>query len=114
MRGPRDDWFTDDGAAALLGRRRTTVDRDSNRVGMRLDGADAGAGRATTSCPARGSCRGAVQVPPSGQPVLFLADHPVTGGYPVIAVVVAADVAAGRAGPSRAARSASDPHVETP
>jgi allophanate hydrolase subunit 2 len=30
---------------------------------------------------------GALQVPPSGQPILFLADHPVTGGYPVIAVV---------------------------
>jgi allophanate hydrolase subunit 2 len=30
---------------------------------------------------------GAVQVPPSGQPILMLADHPVTGGYPVIAVL---------------------------
>jgi allophanate hydrolase subunit 2 len=37
---------------------------------------------------------GALQVPPSGQPVLFLADHPVTGGYPVIAVVTANDVSA--------------------
>ena len=36
--------------------------------------------------------RGALQVPPSGLPVLFLADHPVTGGYPVVAVVVGADV----------------------
>jgi allophanate hydrolase subunit 2 len=35
---------------------------------------------------------GAVQVPAGGQPVLFLADHPVTGGYPVVAVVVEADV----------------------
>jgi allophanate hydrolase subunit 2 len=35
---------------------------------------------------------GALQVPPSGLPTLFLADHPVTGGYPVIAVVVGADV----------------------
>jgi allophanate hydrolase subunit 2 len=35
---------------------------------------------------------GAVQVPPSGQPVLFLADHPVTGGYPVIAVVLDGDI----------------------
>ena len=31
---------------------------------------------------------GALQVPPEGLPVLFLADHPITGGYPVIAVVV--------------------------
>ena len=30
---------------------------------------------------------GAVQVPPDGQPVVLLADHPVTGGYPVVAVV---------------------------
>ena len=35
---------------------------------------------------------GALQVPPSGQPILFLADHPVTGGYPVIAVVARADM----------------------
>ena len=28
----------------------------------------------------------------SGEPVLFLADHPVTGGYPVVAVVLDADV----------------------
>jgi allophanate hydrolase subunit 2 len=35
---------------------------------------------------------GAVQVPPSGQPIVFLADHPPTGGYPVIAVVLAADL----------------------
>ncbi len=37
---------------------------------------------------------GAVQVPPDGAPVLFLADHPVTGGYPVLAVVVTADLPA--------------------
>jgi allophanate hydrolase subunit 2 len=36
--------------------------------------------------------RGAVQVPPDGRPVVFGADHPVTGGYPVVAVVVDADV----------------------
>jgi allophanate hydrolase subunit 2 len=35
-----------------------------------------------------------VQVPPDGAPVLFLADHPVTGGYPVLAVVATADLAA--------------------
>jgi allophanate hydrolase subunit 2 len=36
--------------------------------------------------------RGAVQIPTSGKPVLFLADHPVTGGYPVVAYVVDGDV----------------------
>ena len=35
---------------------------------------------------------GAVQVPADGQPLVFLADHPTTGGYPVVAVVDDADV----------------------
>ena len=39
-----------------------------------------------------GVVRGSIQVPPGGEPVLFLADHPVTGGYPVAAVVVDEDV----------------------
>ena len=37
--------------------------------------------------PSEGMVEGAVQVPPDGQPIVMLADHPVTGGYPVIAVV---------------------------
>jgi allophanate hydrolase subunit 2 len=35
---------------------------------------------------------GAIQVPPDGQPVLFLADHPATGGYPVVGVVPTPDI----------------------
>ena len=42
--------------------------------------------------PSEGVVRGAIQVPPSGEPVVFLADHPVTGGYPVAAVVRDADL----------------------
>ncbi len=42
--------------------------------------------------PSEGLVRGAVQLPPDGQPVVFLNDHPTTGGYPVVAVVVGADV----------------------
>ena len=41
----------------------------------------------TDELPSEGLVRGAIQVPPSGQPVVFLADHPVTGGYPVAAVL---------------------------
>jgi allophanate hydrolase subunit 2 len=44
--------------------------------------------------PSEGLVPGALQVPPDGAPVLFLADHPVTGGYPVLAVVVTADLPA--------------------
>jgi allophanate hydrolase subunit 2 len=58
---------------------------------MRLEGRQlerAGSGE----LPTEGMVRGAIQVPPGGEPVLFLADHPVTGGYPVAAVVCDADV----------------------
>jgi allophanate hydrolase subunit 2 len=43
--------------------------------------------------PSEGLVRGAIQVPPDGDPVMMLADHPTTGGYPVIAVVHPDDVA---------------------
>ena len=59
----------------------------SNRVGMRLDGTPLQRSR-QGELPSEGTVAGAIQVPPEGLPVLFLADHPITGGYPVIGVVV--------------------------
>jgi len=88
--GPRADWFTADARAALLSG-AYDVTADSNRVGMRLSGPVLERAR-DDELPSEGMVCGALQVPPSGQPTLFLADHPVTGGYPVIAVVVPADV----------------------
>jgi biotin-dependent carboxylase-like uncharacterized protein len=88
--GPRRDWFSDRAWATLLGG-RLTVGNDSNRVGLRLDGEQLERVR-TDELPSEGMVRGALQVPASGQVVLFLADHPVTGGYPVIAYVVDDDV----------------------
>lgn len=83
--GPRADWFGDDGWVSLTGQ-SWTVTSDSNRVGLRLDGEPLQRTR-TGELPSEGMVRGALQVPPSGTPVLFLADHPVTGGYPVIGYV---------------------------
>jgi biotin-dependent carboxylase-like uncharacterized protein len=88
--GPRRDWFTAQAWQSLV-ERPWTVTSDSNRVGLRLQG-EALVRSRTDELPSEGLVRGALQVPPSGQPVLFLADHPVTGGYPVIAYVVDADV----------------------
>jgi biotin-dependent carboxylase-like uncharacterized protein len=88
VRGPRADRLAD--PDALTGTTWTASSR-SDRVGMRLEGGRlerAGSGE----LPTEGMVRGAVQVPPGGEPVLFLADHPVTGGYPVAAVVLDADV----------------------
>ena len=83
--GPRADWFGDD-ALAVLCRTTYSVSADSNRIGLRLDGPPLTRLR-THELPSEGMVLGAVQVPPSGTPVVFLADHPPTGGYPVVAVV---------------------------
>ncbi|MFD2092696.1 5-oxoprolinase subunit C family protein [Blastococcus deserti] len=83
--GPRADWFGEAGWAALTGQTWTVTD-ESNRVGLRLDGTPLERVRGG-ELPSEGMVRGALQVPPSGLPVLFLADHPVTGGYPVIGYV---------------------------
>ena len=88
VRGPRDGGLRD--ADALVLTQWTATER-SNRVGMRLAGGRL-EHRESGQLPSEATWRGAVQVPPSGEPVLFLADHPVTGGYPVVAVVIDADV----------------------
>ena len=83
--GPRRDWFSNDAWTTLLSS-PYTVSPDSNRVGLRLTGA-ALRRRRRDELPSEGLVRGALQIPPSAGPVLFLADHPVTGGYPVLAYV---------------------------
>ena len=84
--GPRTDWFTPE-AIARFAAQRWQVPPQSNRVGLRLAG-EVPLDRAITGeLPSEGTALGALQVPPSGQPVLFLADHPLTGGYPVIGCV---------------------------
>jgi len=90
--GPRADWLSPE-ARDLLTRVRWAVSADTNRVGVRLEGARLDRVR-TDELPPEGVVRGAVQVPPDGRPIVFLADHPVTGGYPVVAVVRGADLAA--------------------
>lgn len=88
--GPRADWFTP-AALGVLGRTRYETTSSSDRVGVRLAGPPLERSR-TDELPSEGMVEGAVQVPPDGHPVIFLADHPVTGGYPVIAVLHPDDV----------------------
>ena len=101
--GPRADWFTREGLAAFT-TRTYRVSPASNRIGRRTEGpalerAFAG------ELPSEGMVLGAVQVPPDGRPVVFLADHPTTGGYPVIAVVSTRDLpAAAQAAPGTPVR----------
>ena len=88
--GPREDWF-DPGDVSALRTRAYTVTAASNRVGARLEGEQLRWVR-ETQLRSEGIVPGAVQVPPSGRPIVLLADHPTTGGYPVIGVVPAADL----------------------
>jgi biotin-dependent carboxylase-like uncharacterized protein len=92
LSGPRRDWLAPAAWTALTGA-GWTVTADSDRVGLRLSGPRLERARGD-ELPSEGLVPGAVQVPPDGAPVLFLADHPVTGGYPVLAVVATADLAA--------------------
>ncbi|MGV9254819.1 5-oxoprolinase subunit C family protein [Streptomyces sp. NPDC003697] len=90
--GPRDDWFTP-GAVRTLTSRAYRVSPASNRIGLRTEGPVLQRAR-PGELPSEGLVLGSVQVPPDGRPVVFLADHPTTGGYPVIGVVRAADLPA--------------------
>lgn len=88
--GPRMAWFADPGA---LFRAAYAVSEHSNRVGLRLRGPRLERGEsASAELPSEGIVLGAVQVPASGEPVVFLHDHPTTGGYPVLAIVSADDL----------------------
>lgn len=86
--GPHADWF-DGGPDALCGADGFRVTPSSDRVALRLDGPRVVRvpARADAELPSAGLVPGAVQVPPDGLPVVFGVDHPVTGGYPVVAVV---------------------------
>ena len=84
LRGPRADWVAPAGWAALDGA-SYAVAADSDRIGLRLTGPVVA--RAAGELASEGIVLGGLQLPPSGQPLVFLADHPTTGGYPVVAVV---------------------------
>ncbi|MFE9992017.1 biotin-dependent carboxyltransferase family protein [Streptomyces sp. NPDC005381] len=90
--GPREDWFTGS-AVRTLTTRSYRVSSASNRIGLRTEG-PALERAVSGELPSEGMVLGAVQVPPDGRPVVFLADHPTTGGYPVIAVVRETDLPA--------------------
>lgn len=84
--GPRADWLADPDE---LYRRPWRVSALADRVGTRLEGEPLR--RAVTrELASEGVVTGSVQVPPSGHPVILGPDHPVTGGYPVVAVLTAA------------------------
>lgn len=91
--GPRLDWFTSE-AASELAKGVWTVSEHSNRIGLRLNGPGIRRSNPGEELPSEGIVAGSLQIPPNGLPILFGADHPTTGGYPVIGVVGPAALAA--------------------
>ncbi|MEU1669510.1 biotin-dependent carboxyltransferase family protein [Streptomyces sparsogenes] len=103
--GPRQDWFTPR-ALHTLATGGFRVSAASNRIGLRTEGPALERAR-DGELPSEGMVLGALQVPPDGRPVLFLADHPTTGGYPVVGVVPESHLpAAAQAVPGTALRFA--------
>ncbi|MFI6119534.1 biotin-dependent carboxyltransferase family protein [Streptomyces sp. NPDC051064] len=90
-RGPRDSWFTEEALRTLTSAAYRVSER-SNRIGLRTEGPALRRAR-DGELPSEGMVLGAVQVPPDGLPVVFLNDHPTTGGYPVVGVVAEAALA---------------------
>ena len=87
--GPRDDWFVD---PDVLVHTIWMASNRSDRVGMRLEGRPLRYRYPDRQLPSEGATRGAIQVPPNGLPVILGPDHPVTGGYPVVGVVIDKDI----------------------
>jgi allophanate hydrolase subunit 2 len=88
--GPQDDYFTPEGVETFLNSvYRLTPEAD--RMGVRLQGPPI-VHRGPTGIVSDGVMTGSVQVPPDGQPIVMLADHQTTGGYPKIATVLRADL----------------------
>ncbi|KRB76531.1 hypothetical protein ASE01_13620 [Nocardioides sp. Root190] len=88
VRGPRDGWVRD---VERLVTTTWRIGSSSDRVGLRLEGGGLDPVPARGELPSEGALRGAIQVSPDGRPVVFGPDHPVTGGYPVVGVVIDAD-----------------------
>jgi biotin-dependent carboxylase-like uncharacterized protein len=88
--GPSQSWFAPDALRTFL-TASWNVSPTSSRIGLRLSGPILA--RSERELPPEGMITGSIQVPPDGQPVLLLNDRPVTGGYPVIAVLRERDLA---------------------
>ena len=97
MRGPQDDLF-DEAAFEVLQRSRFTISPQSDRMGYRLAGAHIASGAGPPGPAGEmisdATFTGGLQVPPSGAPILLMADRQTTGGYPQIATVITADLPA--------------------
>ena len=88
--GPQSDWFTDS-AWKIFCANAFQVSEKSNRMGIRLEGSPIPLDSSREMI-TEGVSLGAIQVPPSGQPIILFVEQQTTGGYPKIANVISADL----------------------
>jgi allophanate hydrolase subunit 2 len=88
--GPQQEYFTEEAVATLLDA-EFRISTSADRMGMQLDGPRLGH-RDSWDIVSDAIGTGSIQVPGSGQPILLLADHQTTGGYPKIATVISTDL----------------------
>jgi antagonist of KipI len=88
--GPQSDWFAESSRKALCGN-TFRISEQSNRMGIRLEGPPIQL-EASREMITEGVSLGAIQVPPSGHPIILFVEQQTTGGYPKIANVISADV----------------------
>ncbi len=89
--GPQHDHFTRQSVAAFLAA-DYTVSASADRMGIRLDGPSLRHNHKGYDIVSDAVATGAIQVPGTGQPIILLADHQTTGGYPKIATIISADL----------------------
>jgi KipI family sensor histidine kinase inhibitor len=115
--GPHFEQFPEGFLEMLCGRTFVVAD-ESNRVGLRLTPpgervSSAGHEVVRPELDSQGAVTGAVQVPPDGRPVVLLPDHATLGGYPIVAVVLSADLGLlGQCGPGTEVRLVPVDHAE--
>ncbi len=87
--GPQEEWFGEAGLAVFFNSQFCIL-TESDRMGYRLEGVEVP--RRKGEMLSEGMVMGSIQVPPSGQPIVMMADRPTTGGYPKIGTVMRADL----------------------
>jgi antagonist of KipI len=88
--GPQSDWFAESSWKTFCGN-AFRVSEQSNRMGIRLEGPPISLDTSREMI-TEGVSLGAIQVTPSGQPIILFVEQQTTGGYPKIANVISADL----------------------
>lgn len=89
LKGTNYDYFSKEGIDNFL-KKEFVVTKLTDRMGMRIEGPKI-ENIKEKNIRSEGIVKGAIQIPPDGNPIIMLSDHGTIGGYPKIGVVISAD-----------------------